>query len=123
MFLEQLNLSLFYSLNASEIASAWAIKIAIFTANYLLYLVILFFLISWFKGNHEVKKQIIKATIFTLLAFLIGKIVSSLFYHPRPFVIGIGQTLVEHIPTGSFPSSHMLFFSTIAFSYLFYKKV
>jgi len=122
MFLEQFNLSLFHSLNASDIASDWVVKAAIFIANDLLYLMILFFLILWFKGNHEVKQQIIKATIFTLLAFLIGKIISSFFYHPRPFVMGVGRTLIEHAPSGSFPSSHMLFFSTIAFSYLFCKK-
>ncbi|KHF78404.1 Bacitracin transport permease protein BCRC [Acinetobacter sp. neg1] len=122
MFLEQFNLSLFHSLNASDIATDWAVKAAIFIANDLLYIIILFFLISWFKGNYDVKKQIIKATIFTLLAFLIGKIISSYFYHPRPFVMGVGRTLIEHAPSGSFPSSHMLFFSTIAFSYLFCKK-
>ncbi|MGN5764105.1 phosphatase PAP2 family protein [Acinetobacter calcoaceticus] len=122
MSLERLNLSLFHSLNASEVASDWTIKAAIFIANDLFYIVVLIFLITWFKGGLNVKKQLIKATFFTLLAFIIGKIISSYFYHPRPFVMEIGRTLIDHAPSGSFPSSHMLFFSTIAFSFLFSKR-
>ena len=122
MSLERLNLSLFHSINAPEVASDWTIKTAIFIANDLFYIVVLFFLICWFKGGLNVKKQIIKATFFTLLAFVIGKIISGYFYSPRPFVMEVGRTLIDHAPSGSFPSSHMLFFSTIAFSLLFSKR-
>lgn len=122
MFLEHFNLNLFQALNASEAASDWTVKAAIFVANDLFYIIVLMFLIAWFKGSLQVKKHIIKAAFFTLLAFIIGKIISSYFYYPRPFVMEIGRTLIDHAPSGSFPSSHMLFFSTIAFSFIFSKK-
>lgn len=41
------------------------------------------------------------------------------YYHPRPFVMEVGRTLIYHAPNGSFSSDHMLIFSSIAFSYLF----
>lgn len=42
-----------------------------------------------------------------------------IYPHPRPFVMEVGRTLIEHQPTASFPSNHMLIFSTIALSYCF----
>ncbi len=37
----------------------------------------------------------------------------------------VGQTLIQHKPTGSFPSNHMTIFSSIAFAYYFsaYRQV
>ena len=34
----------------------------------------------------------------------------------------VGRTIIFHVPNGSFPSDHMLIFSTIAFSYFFSKQ-
>jgi len=119
MFLHDLNLKLFDLINASSNASDHIINIAIFIANDLFYLVVLGFLIAWFKGDFAVKRQIVKATIFTFLAFALSQIISAYFYYPRPFVMEVGRTIIEHAPNGSFPSDHMLFFSTITFSYLF----
>ena len=34
----------------------------------------------------------------------------------------VGRTLIYHAPNGSFPSDHMLIFSSIAFSYLFFAQ-
>ena len=34
----------------------------------------------------------------------------------------VGQTLINHAPDASFPSDHMLIFSSIAFSYIFAKE-
>ncbi len=36
--------------------------------------------------------------------------------------MGVGTTFIEHAPTASFPSNHMLIFSTIALSYLFAQR-
>ena len=57
MNIERFNLNLFHSINASENASELTISFAIFSANILFYLVILFFILSWFKGDLNSKKQ------------------------------------------------------------------
>ena len=119
MTLSELNLSLFSWINASPEASNTSIHFAIFIANDLLYCMILLFAWFWLRGNYDVKKQILKAFIFTSIAILISQCISHVYYHPRPFVMDVGRTLIYHAPNGSFPSDHMLIFSSIAFSYLF----
>lgn len=119
MTLSELNLSLFSWINASPEASNTSIHFAIFIANDLLYCMILLFAWFWLRGNYDTKKQILKAFIFTSIAILISQCISHVYYHPRPFVMDVGRTLIYHAPNGSFPSDHMLIFSSIAFSYLF----
>ena len=119
MTLSELNLSLFFFINASHEASNTSIHFAIFIANDLLYCMILLFAWFWLRGNYDTKKQILKAFIFTSIAILISQCISHVYYHPRPFVMEVGRTLIYHAPNGSFPSDHMLIFSSIAFSYLF----
>jgi len=119
MTLSELNLSLFSWINASPEASNTSINFAIFIANDLLYCMILLFALFWLRGNYDTKKQILKAFLFTSIAILISQCISHVYYHPRPFVMDVGRTLIYHAPNGSFPSDHMLIFSSIAFSYLF----
>lgn len=118
----ELNLHLFEWFNASNHAHEMTIRFAIFIANDLFYIMLLFFGFYWLRGNFTIKKQIVKAFIFTTVALLISQIISHSFYHPRPFVMEVGHTLIYHSPNGSFPSDHMLIFSTIAFSYFFSEK-
>ena len=119
MTFTELNLSLFSWINASPEATNTSIHFAIFIANDLLYCMILLFAWFWLRGNYDTKKQILKAFIFTSIAILISQCISHVYYHPRPFVMEVGRTLIYHAPNGSFPSDHMLIFSSIAFSYLF----
>ena len=69
MTLSELNLSLFSWINASPEASNTSIHFAIFIANGLLYCMILLFAWFWLRGNYDTKKQILKAFIFTSIAF------------------------------------------------------
>lgn len=121
----ELNLSLFSFINASPDASNLKINFAIFIANDLLYCMIVLFAWFWLRGDYQIKKQILKAFIFTSIALFISQCISHIYYHPRPFVMDVGRTLIYHSPNGSFPSDHMLIFSSIAFSYFFstYRKL
>lgn len=125
MSLSELNLTLFSFINASSDASDLKINFAIFIANDLLYCMIVLFAWFWLRGDYQIKKQILKAFIFTSIALFISQCISHIYYHPRPFVMDVGRTLIYHSPNGSFPSDHMLIFSSIAFSYFFstYRKV
>ena len=119
MSIEQLNLELFHLLNVPNQASELMMNYAMFIAHDLVYLLLLIFTVAWFKGNRETKTGIIKAFIFTAITLSISEILSAVLHTPRPFVIPLGQTLIEHAPTGSFPSNHMSIFSGIAFAYYF----
>ncbi|WP_313564561.1 phosphatase PAP2 family protein [Acinetobacter sp.] len=119
MSLDQLNLYLFHILNVPDQASIWMINYASLIAHDLVYLFLLIFAIAWFRGSYEVKTGIIKAFIFTAITLLMSEVLSAILNTPRPFVIDVGRTLIEHAPTGSFPSNHMSIFSGIAFAYYF----
>jgi len=80
---------------------------------------VLIFAVLWLRGNNQIKKQILKAFIFTCITLSISQFISYFFYTPRPFVMEVGTTLIQHKPTGSFPSNHMTIFSSIAFAYYF----
>lgn len=122
MSLESLNLQLFHSINAPITASSLDIYFGIFMANDTLYLLIVGLLMTWFLGRYTSKALVLQAIITTIIALLIGYVVSLIFPHPRPFVIDVGQTLIPHAATASFPSNHMLIFSSIALCYLFAKQ-
>jgi len=119
MSLDQLNLSLFHVLNVPDQASIWIINYASLIAHDLVYLFLLIFAIAWFRGSYEVKTGIIKAFIFTAITLLMSEVLSAVLNTPRPFVMDVGRTLIEHAPTGFFPSNHMIIFSGIAFAYYF----
>ncbi|MBK0065235.1 MULTISPECIES: undecaprenyl-diphosphatase [unclassified Acinetobacter] len=122
MSFETINLTLFNELNASAHASHFIIEFAIFIANDLLYVLFAFLLFLWCYGDQALKERAIRAVTLTTFALCIGYFISLFYYHPRPFVMEIGRTLIEHRPSASFPSNHMLIFSTIGFSYLFAKR-
>ena len=119
MSLDQLNLQLFHILNVPDQTSIWMINYASLIAHDLVYLFLLIFAIAWFRGSYEVKTGIIKAFIFTAITLLMSEVLSAVLNTPRPFVMDVGRTLIEHAPTGSFPSNHMSIFSGIAFAYYF----
>lgn len=119
MSLDQLNLYLFHLLNVPDQASIWMIDYASLIAHDLVYVFLLIFAIAWLRGSHEVKTGIIKAAVFTAITLSISEVLSAVLNTPRPFVMEAGRTLIEHAPTGSFPSNHMSIFSGIAFAYYF----
>lgn len=123
MLLENLNVQLFHLINAPITASPLDIHFGIFMANDTLYLLIFSLLIAWFLGRYSTKALVLKAVVTTVIALLIGYLVSLIYPHPRPFVVETGQTLIAHAATASFPSNHMLIFSSIALCYLFAKQV
>ena len=122
MSIDRLNLFFFNILNAPDQASSFMMHYAIFIARDLIYVMLLIFAVLWLRGNYQIKKQILKAFIFTCITLSISEVASAFFNTPRPFVMDVGQTLIEHSPTGSFPSNHMSIFSAIAFSYYFSER-
>ncbi len=123
MSLEMLNYQLFNYLNAPETASNLDIYIGIFIANDTLYILLLFLAMTWLLGTYQSKALALKAVLTTITALLIGYVISLGYHHPRPFMLDMGNTLITHAPTASFPSNHMLIFSSVALSYVFAKQL
>ncbi len=56
------------------------------------------------------------------MALLVGYITKDLFYHPRPFAMGIGYDLVKDSNTSSFPSNHTVAMFALATALLLINK-
>jgi undecaprenyl-diphosphatase len=52
----------------------------------------------------------------------INQIIGLIWQHPRPFVIGLGQTWMSHVPDSSFPSDHVTVFASVVVSLLMARK-
>jgi len=54
-----------------------------------------------------------------LLGLAINLTITRFYYHPRPFMLNLGHSLLAHSPETSFPSDHATLALTIALSLLF----
>lgn len=55
----------------------------------------------------------------TLLALGANQVIGIFWQHPRPFMIGLGNTWMTHAADSSFPSDHITVFSGIGLTLLF----
>lgn len=89
--------------------------IFIFGAKYL-YLIVVLISFIWFASQPKPRKKEIFMTACVCLTFMliIFGFASSLYYNPRPFVLGDFQPLIPHKANNGFPSHHMLLVSAMA---------
>ncbi|QBR01273.1 phosphatase PAP2 family protein [Paraburkholderia pallida] len=116
--LEALNRSLFLSINATPATPPWLIDTALFIANYLILLVPLTLVLMWLSGDARQRATAIRVCAVTLLTLGVNQAIGYVYPHPRPFVIGLGHTFLEHAPDPSFPSDHGTVFSTFVLTLL-----
>lgn len=110
--LEALNQQLFLWLNATPQTPAIAITVASLVAEWFIYLLPLMLGLMWLAGSRPTRITALKALLSALLALGLGQVIGYLWPHPRPFMIGLGHTWLNHAPETSFPSDH----ATLCFS-------
>lgn len=109
---ELLNQQYFLSLNAIPSTSPKIISFATFCAQYTLFIIPVTLLILWFLKGKKGHQQVLFCILTILIALLLNFIIAALWYHPRPFMLPLGKTWINHAPDTSFPSDHAtLFFS------------
>lgn len=101
-----LNHHLFLLLNASAGASRIAVGFATVVANDLVYLVPLLLAGLWFRSASPARAGLLATSAMAALALFANQVVGQFWYEPRPFMIGLGRTLLNHAPDNSFPSDH-----------------
>ena len=89
----------------------------IFSAKYLIILIPLFLIYLFIKN----KKKSLFVFSALLISFILSRLIGIFFYTPRPFAIGIGTQLVQHVADASFPSDHATTFFAFSFALLFLK--
>lgn len=98
--------------------------IIVYVAQYFYLVVILLLILSWYKVKIDKRLEYALAVILAgIIAFIISRISSKLYYDPRPFVVMHVKPLFPHIKDNGFPSDHALLTGTLtAVAYIYNKK-
>lgn len=112
------NHSLFLLINASATASSIKVLLAEVIASQLIFAVPFILLALWIWGEPERRAGLASTATTAMLALGANQLAGLLWYEPRPFMIGIGRTLMAHVPENSFPSDHTTFILTVGFALL-----
>ncbi len=119
--MNSLNNALFLWLNAPATPGTGVVTLATFLANDLIWLVPITMIVAWLRGRDDIRKAMLGAAVAALLGLFLNQCIGFFYWHPRPFMVPIGHTLIQHAPDSSFPSDHLTFWWGIAFSLWFQK--
>jgi undecaprenyl-diphosphatase len=117
--IEILNRALFLKINASPDTASWVIWIAKVVADDLIYAIPALLVIYWLWGSEAKRSLALKACLVAMLGLGFNQLIGLAWQHPRPFMIGLGHSWVQHTADSSFPSDHMTVFISIGISVLF----
>ncbi len=112
--MQNLNFTLFSAINAGTAPQPGVARLAIFAADWLVYVIPPMLLLTWLFGIRSTRRQAIEAGLGACAALALAQVVSHFWFSPRPFMIGAGVQLIPHAPDGSFPSDHMTFVWSVA---------
>ena len=108
-----LNHQLFLLINAEPGESHFLIALSRIVAGDVIGLVPLLLVLLWVRGRPERRGGLVATAMAAALALGANQIVGQFWYEPRPFMIGLGRTLMAHAPENSFPSDHTTFMLTV----------
>lgn len=120
--MEHFNHALFLWLNVPEHPSTLLLTIATFFAEYAIWALPAIIGFGWLRGSEHTRKVLLEATASGLAGLLINQIIGLAWQHPRPFMIGLGHTLIPHAADFSFPSDHLTLLWAVAFSFLMHRS-
>lgn len=114
--MESLNQTLFLWLNAPEHPNPLLLTLATGFAEWLIWVIPILLGICWLQGEGNTRKAMLIATASGLLGLLINQIIGLAWTHPRPFMMGLGHSLIPHAADSSFPSDHLTLWWAVTFS-------
>lgn len=110
-----INNHFFLLINAPADASPALVSAAELVASRLIDLIPVLLVVLWVWGKPAGRTGLAATSIAAALALGANQLVGLLWYEPRPFMIGLGRTLMTHVPENSFPSDHTTFILTVGF--------
>ncbi|MDE2382868.1 MAG: undecaprenyl-diphosphatase [Xanthomonadaceae bacterium] len=120
--MNEFNHALFIWLNAPEHPDAAALVVAAFFADYAIWVIPVLIGFGWLLSGEHTRKVLLEATASGLAGLLFNQIIGLIWQHPRPFMIGLGHTLIHHAADSSFPSDHLTLIWAVAFSILMHRR-
>lgn len=107
--MENLNQELFLLINASEAAPTIVVAIARIIATWSVLLTVVLAAILWIWGEPSRRPVLLVGGAAVLLGLSLNFMISLAWFHPRPFMVGLGRQLLPHAAETSFPSDHATF--------------
>jgi undecaprenyl-diphosphatase len=101
-------------LTAGPNASGWVVLFATFMASAVVPLVALGLVVAWITGRS--RPALLDAVASGLLGLALVQVIGAVAYRPRPFEVGLGLNLMNHLPENSFPSDHATLMFALAIS-------
>ena len=112
--METVNRHLFLMINAGESLTGPRLTIATLVADYAVLLVPLTLVLLWFHDRTEAARiRLLLAFCAAILALGLNQMIGLVYFHPRPFMEGIGHAYLPHAADSSFPSDHMTVFCAV----------
>ena len=117
---ELFNQTLFLLINADIQPNALIVMLAKLMADLPIWLVPSLLIIGWLRGDNAIRQGFLAAALTAVIALSVNQIIGFFWQHPRPFMMGLGHTLIPHVADSSFPSDHMTLICAVAFSLLWH---
>jgi undecaprenyl-diphosphatase len=115
-----MNESLFVLINSFVGKISTLDLLGVLTAQYMPYLFIVAEVYIYF--GLKKKNEAIFAFYAMLIGLLFNQIIGLLYFHNRPFMDGIGISLIHHVGENSFPSDHTTFIMAISIALFMQEK-
>lgn len=107
--MNHLNDRIFLLINAGAHPPALLLDLALFLANWLVPAGAALFIFLWIRTSLEGRSALIVATMTMLTGLVVNQFIGLVYFHPRPFMMGLGYQYIPHPPDNSFPSDHATF--------------
>ncbi|MEX5516600.1 undecaprenyl-diphosphatase [Pseudophaeobacter sp. 1A09344] len=113
--MDHLNLILFSYLNGPATPGFLELGVARLAAEWLIWLVAIGLALGYLRSGRAGRVAIIRTGMAAVVALAVNFTIAALWYHPRPFELGVGHQLLPHAAETSFPSDH----ATVLFAVTF----
>ena len=116
--MENINKILFLWLNAPAHPPQIVVDLATVIATLQIWIIPLTIALIWLRGDACQRRAMLAVTAAGLIALMTNQLIGMTWWHPRPFMIGLGHTLIPHAADSSFPSDHLSLWWAVAFTFL-----
>jgi len=103
------NQRLFLLINAAADPNTWLVHLARIIANSPVVIGPVLLITLWVWGRPAKRGGLLSVAGGILVGLGINQVLGFVYFEPRPFMIGLGHTLLVHLPDNSFPSDHATF--------------
>lgn len=114
--IEKFNVAVFEYINRFAGLNPSVDNVAKITAGYMPFVFVLGLAYLWFSRQGKQRHIALYGGYAAIVGLTLNLLITSLYFHPRPFMLSLGTLLVPHAPETSFPSDHTTLMLSIAFA-------